>query len=122
MVKARSGKEVTLITPRSSNHPVADFARRHYLREMQRAGAKVLLFSPGMLHSKAMIVDDRVGLLGSPNFDLRSLFVIFEIGVVVHSRRDVAAMKTWALELAQRCHAPKFERPKKTRVLGNVME
>lgn len=122
IVKARAGKEVTLITPRSSNHPVADFARRHYIRELQRAGAHVLLWSPGMLHSKAMIVDDRVALLGSPNFDLRSLFVNFEIGVLVHSPRDVAEMKRWARELAGRCHPPKPERKKRLRVFNNLAE
>ena len=123
IVKARSGKEVTLVTPRSSNHPVADFARRHYLREMERAGANVLLYGPGMLHSKAMIVDDHVALLGSPNFDLRSLFVNFEIGVLVHSPRDVAAMKQWAVELAQRCHPPpRPERRRKSRFVGNIVE
>ena len=122
MVKARAGKEVTLITPRGSNHPVADFARRHYLRELQRVGARVLLYGPGMLHSKAMIVDDQVALLGSPNFDLRSLFVNFEIGVLVHSARDVAAMKAWAVELAERCEPLRFERRQKHRVVGNVVE
>lgn len=122
IVKARAGKEVTLITPRSSNHPVADFARRHYVRELQRAGANVQLFGPGMLHSKAMVVDDTVALLGSPNFDLRSLFVNFEIGVLVHSTPDVAAIKAWAVELAQRCHPPKHERRRKTRIIGNVAE
>jgi cardiolipin synthase A/B len=122
MVKARAGKDVTLITPTSSNHPVADFARRHYLRELQRAGANVLLYGPGMLHSKAMIVDDKVALLGSPNFDLRSLFVNFEIGVLVHSVHDVGAMKAWAIDLAQRCQPPKPERRHKTRFVGNVVE
>jgi cardiolipin synthase A/B len=122
IVKARAGKEVTLITPRRSNHPVADFARKHYMRELQRAGANVLLFGPGMLHSKAMIVDDNVALLGSPNFDLRSLFVNFEIGVLVHSTPEVAAIKTWAVELARRCHPPKPERRRKGRILGNVVE
>jgi cardiolipin synthase len=121
IVKARSGKEVTLITPRSSNHPVADFARRHYIRELQRAGGNVLLFGPGMLHSKAMIVDDDVGLFGSANFDLRSLFVNFEIGVFVQSREDVAAMKTWATNLAAQCHLPKPER-RRLRVVSNVAE
>jgi cardiolipin synthase A/B len=121
IVKARSGKEVTLITPRASNHPVADFARRHYIRELQRAGGNVLLFTTGMLHSKAMIVDDSVGLFGSANFDLRSLFVNFEIGVLVHSPSDVRAMTTWARDLAARCHPPKPER-KKLRIIGNVAE
>lgn len=121
IVKARSGKEVRLITPRSSNHPVADFARRHYIRELQRAGGTVLLFDHGMLHSKAIIVDDSVALFGSANFDLRSLFVNFEIGVLVHSRADVLAMRTWATNLAAQCHAPKPER-KRLRVVGNVAE
>jgi cardiolipin synthase A/B len=122
IVKARSGKDVTLVTPGSSNHPVADFARRHYLRELERAGGRVLLFTSGMLHSKAMIVDDKIALLGSPNFDLRSLFVNFEIGVLVYSAPDVAAMKRWAVNLAAHCHPPKPERRRKTRVIGNVVE
>jgi cardiolipin synthase A/B len=122
IVKARSGKEITLITPRSSNHPVADFAGRHYRRELQRAGARVLLYGPGMLHAKAMVVDDKVALFGSPNFDLRSLFVNFEIGVLVHTAHDVNAIKTWAVELAGRCQPPKPERKKKSRFIGNIVE
>lgn len=122
IVKARAGKDVTLIMPRRSNHPVADFAGKHYMRELQRAGARVLLFPRGMLHSKAMIVDDRVGLLGSPNFDLRSLFVNFEIGVLVHSAPAVLEMRTWAEALARRCQPPKPERRRKGRFVGNVAE
>jgi cardiolipin synthase len=122
IVKARAGREVTLITPRRSNHPVADFARRHYIRELQQAGARVLLFGPGMMHSKALIVDEDVALIGSPNFDLRSLFVNFEIGVLVHSRPDVAAIKAWTLEIASRCHPPKPERRKKFRLFNNLAE
>ncbi len=121
IVKARSGKEVTLITPRRSDHPVADFARRHFIRELQHAGGRVLLFRPGMLHSKAMIVDDSMGLFGSANFDLRSLFVNFEIGVMVHSRTDVEAMRTWATKLAAQCQPPKPER-RRPRVFANLAE
>jgi cardiolipin synthase len=121
IVKARSGKDVTLITPRSSNHPVADFARRHYIRELQRAGGNVRLFEHGMLHSKAIIVDERVAMFGSANFDLRSLFVNFEIGILVHSRPDVLMMRAWAAALAERCHAPKPER-RRLRVVSNVAE
>jgi cardiolipin synthase len=103
IVKARAGREVILIVPEHSNHPVTDFARRHYLRELCQAGGRVLLFAPGMMHSKAIIVDDCIGLLGSANFDLRSLFVNFEIGVVVHSKAEVLAMKAWATAQAASC-------------------
>lgn len=122
MVKARAGVEVTLIVPEHSNHPVTDYARRHYIRELRKAGANIMLFGPGMMHSKAIIIDERMGMLGSANFDLRSLFVNFEIGVVLYSATDVAAMKAWARELLESCREPKKERRKRFRIIGNVIE
>lgn len=122
IVKARAGCAVTLILPAKSNHPITDFARRHYVRELQRAGARVLLYRMTMLHAKAMIVDDRIGLLGSANFDLRSLFVNFELGVFVHSATDVAAMTAWANELASRCHVSKPEPHRRIKFFGDIAE
>ncbi|MEO6875313.1 MAG: cardiolipin synthase [Opitutaceae bacterium] len=122
IVKARAGREVTLMVPERSNHPVTDFARRHYIRELCSAGGRVLLFQVGMMHSKAVIVDDRIGLLGSANFDLRSLFVNFEIGVVVHTAPEALMMKAWAKKQAESCR--KFvNRPKRPHdLLANILE
>jgi cardiolipin synthase len=122
MVKARAGVEVMLIVPARSNHPVTDYARRHYTRELRKAGAKVMHFGPGMMHSKGIIIDDRMAMLGSANFDLRSLFVNFEIGVLLYSPPDVVAMKAWALDILNHCKEPKKERPRKFRVVGHVLE
>ena len=122
MVKARAGHDVTLIVPARSNHRIADYARRYYVRELAKAGVRVRLFHHGMLHSKAVIVDDRLALMGSANFDLRSLFVNFEIGVLLYSEPDVLAMKAWATDLFNQSHAPRHERVKKFRLLGNVAE
>ena len=122
LVKARTGHEVKLVVPARSNHPIADHARRYYLRELQKAGAQVLLFQPGMMHSKGMIVDDRIGLLGSANFDLRSLFVNFEIGVFVYSEPEVRAMRAWAQELIGHCKPLTAEKSSRRRLLGNIAE
>lgn len=122
LVKARAGKDVTLIVPERSNHAVTDFARRQYLRDLREAGARILFFRPKMLHSKALIVDDRVGLLGSANFDLRSLFVNFEIGVALYSESDVRAMRAWAGELVR--HSIEFtpDPTRRRRWLGDLLE
>lgn len=122
MVKARAGVEVMLIVPARSNHPITDYARRHYIRELRKAGATVMQFGPGMMHSKGIIVDDRMAMLGSANFDLRSLFVNFEIGVLLYSQPDVVAMKAWALDILTHCKEPKKERQRKFRVVGHVLE
>ncbi|MFA5263932.1 MAG: cardiolipin synthase [Opitutaceae bacterium] len=122
IVKARAGREVVLIVPARSNHPITDLAGRHYMRELQAAGAHIRLFGRGMLHSKAMIVDDRFGLLGSANFDLRSLFVNFEIGVLLYSAGDIVSMKEWARGLLHRCHPPPHGKARSRRLLGNMAE
>lgn len=122
MVKAHAGCAITLIVPARSNHPITDFARRHYVRELRRAGATVRLYQPGMLHSKAMMADDRVALFGSANFDPRSLFVNFEVGVLVHSPADVIAMRNWAEALLPFCREPKADRKRKRRFVGNILE
>jgi cardiolipin synthase A/B len=107
LVKARAGIDVTLIIPEKSNHAVTDFARRLYLRELQMAGARVLLYQPRMLHAKAVIMDDTLAVFGSANLDLRSLFVNFEIGIAVYSKGEVAAIKDWADQLRRDCRAYK---------------
>ncbi len=123
IVKVRAGCKVTLIVPAVSNHTITDFARRYYTRELLRAGARVLFYGPGMLHAKAVIVDGRTALLGSPNFDLRSLFVNFEIGVLVHSKPEVRAMKAWVDDIILQCHEARPEPASgRRRLLGNLAE
>jgi len=122
IVKARAGREITLVLPARSNHPITDFARRYYTRELVKAGARVMLYSDHMLHAKAVVVDDRVALIGSANFDLRSLFVNFEIGVFVHSAPDVLALKSWAAELIGQCREARPATDGRRSVLGDVAE
>jgi len=122
MVKARAGRDVVLVLPARSNHPLTDFARRYYTRELTRAGARVMLYGQHMLHAKTVIVDDRVALIGSANFDLRSLFVNFEIGVFAHSEPDVRALREWARELMAQCRPATASSDGRRRLLGNLAE
>jgi cardiolipin synthase len=122
MVKAHTGCAITLIVPAHSNHPITDFARRHYVRELLRVGVTVRLFEPGMMHSKAMIVDETVALFGSANFDPRSLFVNFEIGVLVHTPADVLAIQAWAEALLPRTRKPRAEGGGRHRLLSSILE
>lgn len=122
IVKARAGRDVTLILPARSNHPITDLARRPYLRQLVRAGARVLAYKPRMLHAKAFIVDDRLALIGSANVDMRSLFVNFEIGVVLHTASDVHALRAWAGALARDARPLHLGDLKRRRFPANLAE
>jgi cardiolipin synthase len=112
IVKARAGCHVTLIVPAKSNHPVTDFARRNFTRELVKAGGQLRMYYPGMLHAKAMVIDDRVALVGSPNLDLRSLFVNFEIGVLVYTKAEIDEILAWVDDLLKECRPPLPTKPR----------
>jgi cardiolipin synthase len=93
---ARRGVDVRLILPARSNHLSADLARASYLRDLHTAGGHVLLYTPVMLHAKAVLFDDHLAVIGSANMDMRSLFLNFEVALFVHSPNEVDEVATWA--------------------------
>ena len=99
VVQARAGIDVRLVVPARSNHRITDLARRHYLRELQRAGVKVLFYGPGMNHAKALLIDEATAVWGSANMDLRSLFVNFEVAAVTYSEHDALRLSQWMQEV-----------------------
>jgi cardiolipin synthase len=95
---ARRGVDVRLIVPRHSNHRSADLARIGFLREIQNAGGRVLLYEPGMLHAKAVLVDD-VAVVGSANMDMRSLFLNYEVALFLYCDSQVEEIAEWVRSL-----------------------
>jgi cardiolipin synthase len=91
---ARRGVRVELVLPARSNHRLADIARARALRDLVAAGAHVRL-ATGMVHAKALVVDQALALCGSVNLDSRSLFLNFELMVAFYSNQDIAIVAQW---------------------------
>jgi len=97
---ARRGADVRLVVPDPSNHPLADLARGPALRDLQLAGARVLRYTAGMVHAKALVADG-VALVGSANLDARSLFLNAEAATVLYDAPEVEAVAAWIDGLAR---------------------
>lgn len=102
-VKAMAGRAIRLVVPMRSNHRLVDLASYHYIRELSKAGVDVRFYLPGMIHGKLMLVDDAIAMTGSANFDQRSLFTNFEIGIFHSTREDVTALTDWVDRLLPDC-------------------
>jgi cardiolipin synthase len=96
IVKAHTGRNIRLVLPLRSNHPIADIARYHYLRKLHEAGVEILFYTPRMLHGKVILADSKVALVGSANIDMRSMFVNFEIALLHYSAPDIDKLQAWA--------------------------
>jgi len=99
---ARRGVRTELVMPASSNHALADNARRGLLAELAEAGV-TFRWHPGMVHGKAMVVDDTVAYVGSPNLDMRSFFLNYEDALFLYSKEEIGAVRAWIAALAAEC-------------------
>jgi len=86
-VAALRGVEVTIILPIRNNLPYLHWATRHMLWELLEYGVRIYYQPPPFAHSKLFVVDHDYALIGSANFDPRSLRLNFEIGVEIADSR-----------------------------------
>jgi len=91
---AHRGIDVRIVVPSVSNHRLADLVAAPILRELAADGVVVERL-PRMLHAKAFLVDDRLAAIGSANFDMRSLFLDYEITLLFPAELDVARLSAW---------------------------
>jgi len=94
LIAVRRGVEVRVLTPERSNHPLSDFAAGSCLRDLSAAGVIIQRFRK-MLHAKALLVDDSVCVVGSANFDMRSLFLNYEIALFFSGSAEVERLRAW---------------------------
>ncbi|MDK7224763.1 phospholipase D-like domain-containing protein, partial [Proteus mirabilis] len=69
--------------PRSNDSFLVRWASRAFFTEILEAGVKVFQFEDGLLHTKSVMVDGQLSMVGSVNLDMRSLWLNFEITVVI---------------------------------------
>ena len=94
IIAVRRGVEVCVLTPERSNHQLSDFAAASCLRDLSAEGVVIRRFVK-MLHAKTLLVDDTLCVVGSANFDMRSLFLNYEIALFLPGRAEVERLATW---------------------------
>jgi cardiolipin synthase A/B len=84
---ARRGVDVRILLPSHSDVGAVLAVQRSYYPRLLAAGIKVYERSDGIIHSKSMVVDDVWSLVGSSNFDQRSVLFNDEVDVVVLGKK-----------------------------------
>ena len=90
---AKRGVDVRLILPGIPDKKLVFRLSRSYYLPLLRAGVRIYEFTPGFLHAKCYVSDDRVAAVGSINMDYRSLFLHFECGTLLFHNSQIAALR-----------------------------
>lgn len=76
------GVDVQILVPKKSDSALVTGAARSYFDELIRSGVRVYEYEARMLHSKTLVVDENIAIIGTANFDYRSFFLNFEVCLI----------------------------------------
>jgi len=99
---AKSGVDVRIVCPKKWDkwyvHPVTQY---NY-SELLESGVRIYEYTPGFIHSKLFIADDRFATVGTVNMDYRSFYFHFELGVWLLETPSVKDIKRNILETMEK--------------------
>ena len=90
---AKRGVDVRLVLPGIPDKKLVFRLSRSYYLPLLRAGVRIYEYTPGFLHAKCCVSDDRAAVVGSINMDYRSMFLHFECGVLLLQNSQVLALR-----------------------------
>ncbi len=82
---AKNGVDVRIIVPHVPDKWYVLETTRASYRELITAGCQVYEYTPGFIHSKVIIADGKMAIVGTINMDYRSYYLDFECGVFVYN-------------------------------------
>jgi cardiolipin synthase A/B len=102
-IAALSGIDVRLMIPTASDSKLSDACTFSYLGEVLDAGVKVYQYKDGFLHSKAIVIDDFISIIGSANLDERSFNQNFEANAFIYDVETSIELKKLFIKDQDNC-------------------
>lgn len=83
---ARRGIDVTLVLPRRIDSIMARYASEAVFGELLNAGVIIRRYQSGMLHTKAILIDEDISFIGTVNMDMRSFYLNLEVTLAIYDK------------------------------------
>ena len=100
---AKSGIDVRIITPSIPDKKIVYALTRSYYEPLIKAGVRIYEYSPGFIHAKNFVSDDKTAVVGTINLDFRSLYLHFECAAFMYRSECIPDIKRDYLETLRLC-------------------
>ena len=80
---AARGVKVVIVLPKRIDSIMVRYASRSFFDEILEMGGEIRQFREGLLHTKSITIDGNVAMFGTANFDMRSLWLNYEVSLLV---------------------------------------
>lgn len=101
---SKRGVDVRIITPGVPDKRAVFSLTRSYYEMLINDGVKIYEYTPGFIHGKVFVCDDKIATVGTLNLDYRSLYLHFECGVFIYNSDVIQDIKNDALDTFEKSH------------------
>lgn len=100
---AKRGVEIIIVTPHIADKWYVHLLTRSNYPTLIKSGIRVFEYTPGFMHSKTFVCDDKIATVGTVNLDYRSLYHHYECGVWLYKNSAVHSLKRDFLHTLKEC-------------------
>ncbi len=90
---ALRGVDVRIVTPFIPDKKLIQIVTRGAYPDLMEAGVKIYEYLPGFVHSKQVLVDDEIAVVGTINFDYRSLVHHYENAIWMYETPEIPKIR-----------------------------
>lgn len=83
-IAALSGVDVRIMIPNKPDHLFVYWATYSFIGDLLNTGVRAFTYEKGFLHSKSIVVDQKISSVGTANFDIRSFKLNFEVNAFIY--------------------------------------
>ncbi len=100
---AARGVRIDVILPERVDSLLTRYASRSYYDDLLDLGVRIQLYQKGLLHTKSITADRRISMFGTVNFDMRSLWLNYEVALFVYGHAFAEQLYTLQQSYIQDC-------------------
>lgn len=101
---AKRGVDVRIVIPGIPDKKTVYTLSESYAEPLVKGGVKVYKYTPGFIHAKVFVSDDKVATVGTINMDYRSLYLHFECGCYFENANVIKDIKKDVIETIEKSH------------------
>ena len=117
-----SGINIKIITPYIPDKKLVNACTKSFYGKLLEAGIEIYEYKPGFIHSKVILSDDEVSIVGTANFDFRSFYLNYECGIWMYSTKEELNIKQDFEETLKQCEKIELKVWKKRKLDIRIIE
>lgn len=104
ILASKRGVDVRMVVPGIPDKKIVYSLTTSYFETLIKNGVKIYKYTPGFVHSKVFVSDDKYATVGTINLDYRSLYLHFECGVFMQDVKEISDVKKDLLDAIAESH------------------